>query len=421
MVILRRLILLLLVTFFVIHDADVQQKKTEVKMTIFVHGAVTLGPMTPVTYFNLFMSDKAPDSLYEKAIQRVRSDPFFFESQPIKEVGFHQINFDEIKAGSAAEAFVSIFDKISKKIDKNDTLYRYYTFGWLGSFSKRRRKEYAAALYQHLLAECNVLRAQGFNPVIQIIGYCHGAQLTLELGEVAKEYGSSIPLCIDESILIGMPVSPDAALCVASPIFKKVIVITSKRDRVRPIDIFVSKQLWHGEMIPIDDPIVREKIIHIDLRVYQQLGSKRKGNPIFFDEKNNFIINRKAWRNRSPGHIELWFFQWTPSNYRKKWILAPFPAAVFLPIILQYVNEEQGYFTKNEPLIVDIRPEVQKLFVRQTGSEIVKEKPWLEELFLEELKKIAIIANPIKKRTKEEYSARIKFHVRSTSIDNILC
>jgi len=408
----RQFFLLLSIISFTIHDADIQHAEADIRITVFIHGAVTLGPMTPVTHFDLFMSDKVSGSLYEKIIKSIRADTFFFESQPIRKTGLHEMELDDIKPGCAAEAFGSIFDILSKHVGRNNTLNKYYTYGWAGAFGKKCRQEYARQLYNELVTECADLKKRGFNPIITLVGYCHGAQLILELASIAKEH-ANIPLYINESVLIGMPISPDTASCIASPVFKKVIVLSSKHDRIQPIDVFVGKKLWNKRIIPTDNPATKEKLTQIDLRIYKPFGSRESKIPDFSDKKN--IAGRKSWRNQSPGHIEFWFFHWTPSNYRENWILSPFPAAVFLPIILQYVNEERAHFADDQPIIVDIRPDHEIVLIRQHGMPHIKKKQWIPRMLLEELKKIASSAKPSKKRTQKEYSARIKFHIRQVS------
>lgn len=410
----RRLFLLLSIISFTVHDADIQHAESDVKITVFIHGAVTLGPMTPVTHFDLFMFDKVSGSLYEKIIRSVRSDAFLFENQAMKETGLCEIDLENVKPGCAAEAFSSIFDRLSNYAGRKNTFSKYYTYGWAGAFSKQCRRECARQLYDALLTECAHLRKQGLNPIVTLVGYCHGAQLILELGSIAKKYGVDIPLVINESVLIGMPTSPDDASFVESPIFKKVDLIFSENDRVQPIDLFVGKKLWNRRTIPTDNPTVRKKLTQINLRVYKPFGSRQKNSIDFFKEEVA-LVSRKLWRNQSPGHIELWFFYWTPSNYRKDWILSPFPAAAFLPVILQYADKARSSFADDQPIIVDIRPHAGKVFVRQIGSSIIKKEDWIPSELLEELKTIASSAKPSKRRTKKEYTERINLHVQKIS------
>lgn len=409
-------LLLLLGVFFTFDNADIRNIERNVEITVFVHGAVSLGPLSPVTHFDIFMFDKVSNSIYEKIIKSIRSDSFFFENQPMQEEGLHSINYDTIQPGEATKAFACIFDTVASYVDKNNTYRMYYTYGWDGAFSKQGRKNHAYRLYDALIVECKRLRRKGLNPSVKLVGYCHGAQLILELASLVEEYGDTIPIYIDTAILLSMPIAPDTQSSIASPMFKKVYFISSGSDRVQPIDVFVSKKLWCGRAIEIEEnsSIIREKLIQIDLRLYKP---RKIHEHKCFDQDN--IINRNTWRNQSPGHIEFWFFAWTPANYRYNWILSPFPAAVFLPMIIQYAEEERLYFSCDRQIIIDIRPTLGKIFVRQTNTSITKEKDWISEVLLNKLTTIALSAMPEKKKNQAEYFDRISLHTHKISAENL--
>ena len=79
----------------------------------------------------------------------------------------------------------------------------------------------------------------------------------------------------------------------------------------------------------------------------------------------------RSLRDASPGHTELWFFGWTPGNYRCHFPLYPLPAASLIPLIVREVEnfEEKKWFAK--PTLIDIRPEQEIVLIRNQQSKQV--------------------------------------------------
>ncbi|KKK67686.1 hypothetical protein LCGC14_2951580, partial [marine sediment metagenome] len=70
----------------------------------------------------------------------------------------------------------------------------------------------------------------------------------------------------------------------------------------------------------------------------------------------------------SPGHMELWFFGWTPGHYRDNFILNPLPILVFVPLIVHHLQQVESSLINPHPIVVDVRPEQEVMFIKQNDG-----------------------------------------------------
>ena len=100
-----------------------------------------------------------------------------------------------------------------------------------------------------------------------------------------------------------------------------------------------------------------EKLTQIEIRVIRKRNCKpitlscTQQSPIYDGKKCSRML-----RNVSPGHTELWFFGWTPMNYRKTFPLYPLPIVTFTPYIINAIKPFQNDFKPEKPIIVTIDP-----------------------------------------------------------------
>jgi hypothetical protein len=100
------------------------------------------------------------------------------------------------------------------------------------------------------------------------------------------------------------------------------------------------------------------------------LCGHRKRGVDYYNFKDQAIVSGKSnfLRDVSPGHVELWFFAWTPSHYRKDFPLNPLPAAALIPLIVHLAGNFQEKTSFEKPTLIDIRPEQEIVLIRNQKS-----------------------------------------------------
>ena len=234
---------------------------------------------------------------------------------------------------------------------------RYYTFGWSGLISEKRRFAEARCFYKNLRSLLGRFKKEGKKPKVRIIAYSHGANVSLNMADIRSREFCTDQFVIDELILVGLPIQAVTTKQVQSPFFKDVYSIYSRGDKVQRIDAtspspynIFSQRTFKGRFC--------KKITQIELRFTAPL----RKNPQYC-----LPPNMRGVINQSPGHTELWFFGWVESGYRKNLHMYPLPGSVFIPF-LQAVAREQ----KCANFQVDLRPEKENAVVRtDDGCEVV--------------------------------------------------
>lgn len=241
----------------------------------------------------------------------------------------------------------------------------YYTFGWSGLLSGRIRYLEASHLYELLLQELKKYHANNIFPKIRILAYSHGGNVIINLGNVHKAVNAP-EAHIDELYLIGVPLVAEAYEPITSPLFKKIYHIYSYGDRVQPIDclsggLSLSSRTFesHGSFK------VPENMVQIDFRIKRIANNKPHKKPKH--------INKRLFRNASPGHSELWSFGWT-YNYRKYLPIYPLPAAAFLGYITNALQQE---LPTSKRICIDIQAFNEQIILCDTQRCITKEIPFL--------------------------------------------
>lgn len=300
-------------------------------VTIFVHG--TLRPFLSISDFFKVLNDSVENSVYEHATRGIRNNPFFYQAQPMQQLGLRKIRMNELHSGDGAQIYAQVFDQIQSLIDPCHTMDAYYTFGWSALLSFSARRVAAEHFFHELNARFANYHKLGYFPKLRIIGFSHGGTTSLYLAEIAKRTGHQALFEVDELILIGTPIQSDTDYLINDPLFKKVYNIYSTGDLVQPSDVlsagfdnggrhrFENRQDF---CIPAKLTEIRVKLLRHTLELTDQWGNKR-------------IIKRLDHIN--PGHTELWYFSWSAEWYRKHFPLTPFPVAVFIPYLTSVTNK----------------------------------------------------------------------------------
>jgi hypothetical protein len=396
-------------------------KQKKVWITIFVHGSLThLVKRFSIKRLSSMMKDKVEGTLYEEATKIIRDDTFFRKNQPIQGLGLQKIDMD-IRPGRPEAALARTMNALDSWFhQKPGRFNRYYTYGWHGLISKKLRYKAAEKFYAELAQEIQKFEAQGIKVHTTIVGYSHGGNIALLLGDVhsAKNHhkADDFPYkiaAIDQIVLLGIPLHKGIDYKINSPLFKKVYNIYSCADRVQCLDIFAEGSLFSRQtFVARKDFQLPDKLKQIRLRVVRNRATKKNWEKSK-DPRRNFkkksIISGKSplLRNASPSHLELWFFGWTRRGYRQDYPFKPIPMIAMLPVILDAAQRYEKH--KSDHLIIDLRPDQMAMIIKSNGIHTVTQL--LPEQLFESIKTLAY-RFAVEPNTKQAYEERVSAAIR---------
>lgn len=351
--------------------------KNEVWVTVFVHGIMSIKPhLSMENFFNL-LNDTVEETSYAKTVELMRNDPFFYKNQAMQGFGLQKVEVDYAK-GNASGALVHLFNQVRSHCNIPDEHNHYYTYGWSGLLSKSVRYKNAFGLFTALEQLVYEYQQQGITPKIRLIGYSHGGNVCLNLAAIHQQEFPYSPLAIHQLILIGMPVVPESDYLVTDPMFKRVYHLYSNKDRVQTLDLFSTNRTFSNRTFePRKNFKIPDTLTQIEIKITRftrGVKEKQKRAQLTNDfSKNNVVTGTThLLRNSSPGHVELWFFGWTPAHYRKTYPLYPLPTVFITPFILYHMH----LIEKNSPLpqriTFDIRPDNAVAVIKQHDQRIHK-------------------------------------------------
>lgn len=378
-----KLALLLVFWFSCCSTAEINHKEQSARVeeiTIFVHGVI--GLKLSISAYHLFnlVRDKTANTVYEKTIEGVRNDPFFFENQPISHVGLHKIDIEELKPGNAGVLAAYLYDSVDAYSQFTNAKHSYFTYGWSGLLSKQAREAESEEFLNKLENLCAEKRSQGIEPKIRLIGFSHGGNLCMQLAHAKERLKKDTCMVIDELVLVGTPILAETKTALNDPLFARVYNIYSPADNVQEKEIFSGEFFSARAFEAAPDAPLPAKLTQIELHVKKD---RIKKNRYTKKEKN------LGTADYSPGHMELWFFGWTPNHYRTDYPLHPLPTVVFAPYI---INRLQELDLDQNKIVLTLHPE------NNTMSVGTKTMPFLTPAILQSLKDTAQSYAP------EEYS-----------------
>ncbi len=368
----KNLILSLCITFSLAAHSDEWA-------TILIHGTVGFQANASFKTISQIKKDEIEGSDYERNVLAVREHPFLFALQPMQKMGLHPVKKTKGFL-EAAYAYSILYEEVQRLCgikEKN----QFYTFGWTGLISKKRRYREALQLYKEV-------RALAHKKKVRVIAYSHGATLLLQLAKVRECEFPNDTFSLDEIVLVGIPVQSETTQQIYSPLFKKIYNIYSRGDKVQRLDIFTSDKFFTHRTFKGKLP---ESLTQIELRVTAAL----RKNPCYC-----LPPNMRGIINQSPGHIELWFFGWTTSNYRKNLNIYPLPAAVFIPYLTCTAQKETSSHVQ-----IDIRPERELAFLKSLSCERFEEVPFFSLTDYTALITQSLEFHPSQEEYKEMYEA----------------
>ena len=360
--------------FLAITTPSFPKEIRDVWVTVFVHGIMGVDAKTCFSNAFQFFTDHISNTAYARAIDHMRTDPFFQKNQAMQNLGLQPIDLKNYEPGYASGAIARTFNHVlSLSPRKQYSLYA--TFGWSGLLSFKARHSDAQHFYRSLYLLCEKIKSRGLNPKIRLLGYSHGANICLNLADVQQEEPyASMPLEIDELILLGAPIQRETEKLVKHPIFKKVYNFYSRSDYVQKKDMFSSQQFFSKRVFSNRREFtLPASLTQIEVRLLvEKQRSRRKSKKIAGIVSKAADVRKKSvlkghWsglKNMSPGHTELWFMEWTPRNYRKDFPLYPVPLAVVTPYLIQLIEATVPQINKSRRVVIDIRPDHNYMIIK---------------------------------------------------------
>ncbi|MGB8367135.1 MAG: hypothetical protein WCD44_02140 [Candidatus Babeliales bacterium] len=395
----------------------IQQKpEKEIWLTIFVHGIMSIRPHLNFSNFMNFMRDEIENTVYSKTVELMRKDKFFHLNQAMQEFGLEKINLSSVSKENATSITAFIYDEVTKLSGAPETTNHYYTFGWSGLLSPTVRYKEGKKLFNSIVKELNIFWEQNIYPKIRLIGYSHGGNVCLNLAAIRQDKYPLSSLTIDELILLGCPVQTETDYLVADQIFKKVYHIYSLADRIQRIDFFsfnrcFSRRHFQNRQhfkVPKNLTQIRFKVMRNKKTKSEKRRNKQQKLALNFSDPSIISGTSPLLRNMSPGHMELWFFGWTPGHYRDNFVLYPLPVLSFVPLLIHHIQQAESSLVNPHPITIDVRPEQEVLFIKQhKRNKFVQKFPFISKSDFNRLATAAFSHTP-DNYTKETYQQHIK-------------
>ncbi len=373
---------------------------------IFVHGAISIKPYLTLPNFIRLISGNIENSVYEQSVVLMRNNPFFFQNQPMQELGLCSIPaHDNLQAG--APLFAKLFDTVLSQYSTKKADRYYYTGGWRGLLNTTARYQDACVLYTQIRNELFRLQQQGYKTIkITLIGYSHGGNICLSLAAAHAKYNPHENFTIDEFISLGTPVQSETDYLIQSPIFKEIYHFYSYADKIQCLDCFSLKrffsQRYFVERKNISLPV---HLSQINVLITDQVMRLSKRGPPKAKKAKLHTIDR------SPGHMELWFYGWTPLYFRQDFPLYPVPLVLLIPFFIAKLKE---YNIQGPDITLDLHWHTQGLYIKKATSKQVFITSFIATELLEHLKKSIHSIRPFH-FTNIEYEYHVNQAIKSIS------
>lgn len=340
-------------------------------LVVFVHGIKSIKPHVSISNFLRFMTDDISNTVYSKTVELMRNDPLFYQNQAMQGFGLQKIHMIPFAKGHASQAMAKTFNRMWHATQQEKTVLNthYYTFGWTGLLSLKARLTDAVVFYNELSSEVQKFKDEGITPKIMVIGYSHGGNVCLNLAAARDQYKLNGNVTVDKLILLGMPVQSETDHLINDDMFERVYHLYSRKDRIQKLDFFTSQFASRRIFSPRKGFELPDKLAQIQIKCTRNIQGK-SNMTLKHSPDNIGVISGKnrLLRDASPGHCELWFFGWTPLNYRKTFPLYPLPIASILPVILKGVNDFEDRIHFDKPTLIDIRPEHEIMIIKNQKS-----------------------------------------------------
>lgn len=370
-----------------------QLNQDEAWITIFVHGMLNIVPHLNCKNICLFLQDNILDTLYAHTVHYIRENPFFYTNDGMGPLGLTELNIHDLRQGMVGNVSAYIYNEMCRLVGLPYRHNHYFTYGWSGLCSMAQRYIEAEDLLLDIDALVQKYTCNTIKPKVRIIGYSHGGNISLNLAAVHQAKYPEMDISIDELILVGLPVQHETDSLVCSPLFKKIYHFYSRLDRIQQLDPFSTHFFFSRQQFESRNSFtIPDKLTQVQIKCSRARARRQKQNPACVRRvgTSNRAGQRRSMRDASPGHIELWFFQWTIGNYRDTFPLAPLPVLSFIPYMIVELQKIEDYIHRPRPIIFDLRPEFDVAVIKQHfNSELCEVVPFIHQDDLEPLHALA--------------------------------
>jgi hypothetical protein len=231
-------------------NVTVDAAQTVVTARVFIHGTVLIGCFfvdIPASWRDQYQEG----SLIERAMASARKHPFLHHSEVVLDLGMTDITQEimvplshQLLDQKAAISIIRTFERTDRCVSNRLGAYHYYTFGWSGALSERKRNRESGYLYESLLEIKNNLRKQYPNARIkfELYAHSHGGQLIAYLPTIQKQFPHN-ELHIDLAVLCATPLYKEKMQpMISSPMFGTIVNLYSCGDKVQNLDIISTPQ-----------------------------------------------------------------------------------------------------------------------------------------------------------------------------------
>lgn len=366
-------------------------------INIFVHGSVG-SSMYFKYFFTLFKKDISKTSYYDLTLKH-RADKKWVKNHAAQELGLKKID-TSTKNKTAAQLFEQLYDMVQHTFFPEQTCIGSYTFGWSGVVNHKQRCLDAATFYQELKVLVAQIHKNRPHIKIRIIAYSHGGNVALNMAQEYEKDPNPGNFFINELIMIATPIQQETDCYALHPFFEKAYSIYSRSDCVQKADCFSTRGIFSGRNFCNNDRCpCAQAVQQIELKITVAACN---------DLKKGCTTNSKKRIQRSPGHIELWYFadlcKYKCSNgteiyepcfeskmYRPHFPLEPLPAALLAPGIVAAI---QKHATNRGHLVIDIQPDTGKAILREKYTSNKQTIDFLSPDKINSLREIALNSLP---------------------------
>ncbi len=304
------------------------QAQNVVTARVFIHGTVLAG------YFFVdipasWKDEYKENSLIERAMSAARMHPFLYRSELVLDLGITDITSEvttpvtqPLYHEKAAISIIRAFERTHRCVDNPIDNVHYYTFGWSGALSEKKRNKESGDLYLALIDIQKDLKNQYPDCIIrfELFAHSHGGQLIAHLPIVHKNFPEH-ELFIDLAVLCATPLYKEKIQpMISSSLFGTILNIYSCGDSVQTMDFISTPEHYCVRSLQ-------------DLNV--PLPSSHSGGPVIVDcclavHDNTKVFNHHSFFGCSTYPL--------PSYYRKRShirktlnMFTPMPILVIFP------------------------------------------------------------------------------------------
>lgn len=339
--------------------------------TIFVHGSV--GSSLYFKYFFTLFKEDVQDTSYYQLTKKHRNNPKWCKNHAAQALGLHKIDTTSQDNKTAAQLFAILYNYVQNKFFPHEYCNNFYTFGWSGIVNHKQRCNDAAIFYKELKALVKRLKTTNPYIKIRIVAYSHGGNVVLNMAQEHDNDPQAADFVIDEVVLIATPIQCETDCYSLHPFFKRIYNIYSRADCVQKKDCFSKIRFFSGRKFRDNKRCPCSTATQqIELKISMAANK---------DLKAGQMTNATKRINRSPGHIELWYFAnlcacecngmetyepcFESKLYRAHFPLEPLPAAILAPGLIALAQHHASSFPD---IVIDVQPDTGKAVLRETSS-----------------------------------------------------